>query len=361
MEQKIVVLQYSFSFIIYMAESRTNDDDDDNTGLGGLGDMGASIGKSLGAAGSSLSSAGSSLGAAGAGLGAGLGSGLGSGLGLGSSPPDLKGSGTSFKEFVESNNLVARVAFLLLIIFIFIIILQISIRLLVYFLDKSSSPHLINGMIDARHQIIIPQSPDSLNSKPIGRSENGPNGIEFTWSTWIFINDLPQKMDNTYKHIFHKGNNEFLDNGLNYPNNAPGLYISPGKNELTIVMNTYDKIDEEIVVPNIPLNKWINVIIRCRNTTLDVYINGTIAKSADLNSVPKQNYGDVFIAANGGFDGYISNLWYYNYALGTSAIQTITKVGPNIKMSEGSDIGSKFSKYLSLRWYFYGNEDQFNP
>ena len=49
--------------------------------------------------------------------------------------------------------------------------------------------------------------------------------------------------------------------------------------------------------------------------TLDVYINGSIIKSHHLHGVPKQNYGDVYIAPNGGFAGYISNLWYYNYAL----------------------------------------------
>jgi hypothetical protein len=88
-------------------------------------------------------------------------------------------------------------------------------------------------------------------------------------------------------------------------------------------MNTFNVINEEIVIPDIPINKWVNVIIRCQNTTLDVYINGTIARSINLVGVPKQNYGDVYIAPNGGFSGYISNLWYYNYALGINEISRI--------------------------------------
>jgi hypothetical protein len=65
---------------------------------------------------------------------------------------------------------------------------------------------------------------------------------------------------------------------------------------------------------------------------------------------------------NGGFDGNISNLWYYNYALGTSEIQNIAKNGPNTKMIgsyNGMDL--KNPNYLSLRWFFFGAGDAFNP
>jgi hypothetical protein len=101
----------------------------------------------------------------------------------------------------------------------------------------------------------------------------------------------------------------------------------------------------------------MNVIIRCQNKTLDVYINGTVARSLQLTSVPKQNYGDVYVGMNGGFDGYISNLWYYNYALGTAAIQQIVARGPNTKMIGSSGLNDKSRDYLSLRWFFYGDND----
>jgi hypothetical protein len=96
---------------------------------------------------------------------------------------------------------------------------------------------------------------------------------------------------------------------------------------------------------------------------MDIYINGTITKSVELIGVPKQNYGDVYVAMNGGFDGYISNLWYYNYQLGTTDIQNLVRKGPNttMKNSSTSTMNMKNPNYLSLRWYFYGNEDEFNP
>ena len=258
------------------------------------------------------------------------------------------------REFLQSNSLVAKIAFLLLIVFVFVILLRVGISMLTYFFKPSDSPHLIDGMVDATQQVIFQQDPSNNGAVTIYRSVNATDGIEFTWCVWALINDLKSTSGtSTYKHIFSKGNSDLQENGLIFPNNAPGLYIAPNTNTLVVMMNTFNVINEEILIPDIPLNKWVNVIIRCKNTTLDVYINGTIARSINLIGTPKQNYGDVYVAMNGGFNGYISNLWYYNYALGTAAIQNISEKGPNTKMIGSNGMNDKFFDYLSLRWFFY--------
>jgi hypothetical protein len=263
-------------------------------------------------------------------------------------------------SFLESNSLVAKFAFLILIIFAFIILLRVGISTISYFLTPSGSPHLIDGMVDGKQLIVFPQDPSNNGAVTIYRSVNASDGIEFSWSVWIFINSL-QYLEGQYKHIFYKGNSNLEKNGLNFPNNAPGLYLAPNTNALVVMMNTYNVINEEVIIPDIPINKWFNVIIRCKNTTLDVYANGTIIRSVNLIGVPKQNYGDVYVGMNGGFDGNISNLWYYDYALGTSEIQKIINGGPNTTMIGTSGMSDKLANYLSLRWYFYGAGDSYNP
>ena len=42
--------------------------------------------------------------------------------------------------------------------------------------------------------------------------------------------------------------------------------------------------------------------------------------------------GDVYVGMNGGFAGNISNLWYYDHALGTSMIEKIASDGPNLNI-----------------------------
>jgi len=263
--------------------------------------------------------------------------------------------GGNMKDFVQSNTLVAKLSFLLLVIFIFVLVLRLGISLITWMLSPSDSPHLITGMVDAKQLLIFTQDPESSSSKTIARSVNANDGIEFTWSVWIYIDDL-EYGKGKYKHIFSKGNSDVQDNGLIFPNNAPGLYISPFKNDLVVIMNTHNVINEEVIINDIPLNKWVNVIIRCQNDVLDVYINGTITRSIKLNGVPKQNYGDVYVAMNGGFSGNISNLWYYNYALGTTAIQSLSRQGPNLKFTGNTAFNILNPNYLSLRWYFYGQD-----
>ena len=230
------------------------------------------------------------------------------------------------KEFLESNGLVAKVAFLLLVLVVFVIAVRFSAQLLAWLFSYNNQPHLIDGMINAKNMMVIPQDPNNRNSIPIIRSDNQANGIEFTYSVWIFIDDLVYQQGQ-YRHIFHKGNDNInytsQPTGMNQPNNAPGLYIAPNTNALVVVMNTFNDIEEKVTIDDIPMNKWVCVQLRVENHQLDTYINGKLAKRLIMKGVPKQNYGDVFVGMNGGFSGYISDLRYFNYGLGTGKIQSI--------------------------------------
>lgn len=268
------------------------------------------------------------------------------------------------REFLESNSVIAKLAFLLLIIVLFVLLLRLGITIISWIFSYKSSPILIKGMIDSKEMMIIPQNPSSTGAIPIERSSNRDDGIEFTWSVWLYIDDLTYKQGQ-FRHVFHKGNDNInLANepkGMNMPNNAPGLYISPNTNGIVIVMNTFNNIAEEISIDNIPMKKWFNVIIRCNSNILDIFINGTLTRRHMLGGVAKQNYGDVYVSMNGGFSGYTSELRYFNHAIGTSKILSISNAGPNMKMLSSSSMTKSKPPYLSTRWYFMGNENSFNP
>jgi hypothetical protein len=258
------------------------------------------------------------------------------------------------KEFLESNSLVAKTAFLILVVIVFVLGLRLFSTIVSWMFSINQDPYLVKGLVDAKKFQKIAQNPDETGSITLLRSDNEEGGIEFTYSVWLFIDDLVYNQGR-YKHIFHKGNDAISTGGMNEPNNAPGLYIAPDTNALVVVMNTFSDINEKITIENIPINKWVNVQIRVENHNLDVFINGKLAKRLVMNGVPKQNYGDVYVAMNGGFSGYISNLRYFNEALGTTAIDGIVDTGPNLKMGEGgTSISENKPNYLSMRWFFHG-------
>ena len=111
---------------------------------------------------------------------------------------------------------------------------------------------------------------------------------------------------------------------------------------------------ENIEIEGLPMNKWFNVMIKCKGSTVDVLINGTLTKRKIVDGIPKQNYYDVHVNPISPFGGYISNLKYYNRYLGTVETNMLINKGPNLKNYKQSlkAINQTESKYISLGWFF---------
>ncbi len=259
-------------------------------------------------------------------------------------------------DFLWSNSVIAKISFLILIVLLFIMFMRVGARILSWIQSPSKNPTLLKGLKNGKKFLRISQDPRLQDSITTIRSKNEAEGIEFTWTTWLFIDDMVYRQGQK-KHIFHKGSadmnrktwNEKDITGIAFPNNGPGLYLHETENKLVVVMNTFDKIIEEVEIPNIPLNKWINIILRQEGRNLDVFINGTIAVRHVMSSPPKQNYGDVYINMNNGFSGLISSLRYFAYSLSAAEIRDINNGGPNMTADESLMI---FPPYFSLRWFF---------
>jgi hypothetical protein len=248
-------------------------------------------------------------------------------------------------QFLQSNTIVAKLGFLILVIITFLVLLILGVMLITYYTQPAKDPYLIHGMISGNTPMTISQDPNSVNGIPILKSNNESHGLEFTWSFWIYIDNLPDKSIGL-QSIFCKGDGTV--------NNGPGVYLGPDLSDgvLHIKIDTVlaNDTNNTIDIKNLPLRNWAHVAIRCEQTTLDVYINGTIATRLMLNNLPKQNYNDLLIAPNNGFSGKLSNLRYYSHALNIFEINYIVLGGPNMALinTTKSNAGST---YLSRNWY----------
>ena len=280
-------------------------------------------------------------------------------------------------DFLNSNTLIAKASFLLLVIIIFSFLFYIISKLIIYLLSPSETPYLLYGMKDATTPLSIPQSMDNNNAIPVLRSKNQYDGIEFSYSFWMYINEADYNDDIDYRHVFHKGSLKDGDPpGVYGPNNCPGVYLYNGKKQFSnnliekypllgmlVRLNIFQdnesnehpyKIYDDVYIDGIPIKKWVCVIIRLTSqNVLDIYINGNLTKRHQLTNIVKQNYDNVYINyKNGGFRGNLSNLRYYNYALGTYEIEKIVEQGPNLNMAENTNIKNSAPQYLSSQWYF---------
>jgi len=257
-------------------------------------------------------------------------------------------------EFLQSNSIIAKFVFILLVVIVFVFLFNLGIYLISLITQGNRNPFLIKGMLNGNQFKHITQDPRLPDSITIYRSNDRPTGIEFSWSVWLNISD-PGK-DGLFRHIFNMGNGEYGADGIATVNNAPGLYVGSKNNFgfLHVIMDTvnntgFDK--QSMDVTNIPLGKWFHTLIRIENNVLDVYINGVITSRLNLLHVPRLNYNDVYVCANNGFAGSLSNLQYYDHALNVFEINRIVSSGPNLSAYGSHNKPQSQYYYLSSSWY----------
>jgi len=276
--------------------------------------------------------------------------------------PTFNATGDRLENLLTGASIWSKLLFLVAVLVAFLVMVTIGTTIISSLTAYSKNPMLLKNLKLGTEPVVIPQDPATTGSIPLLRSKNEGAGVEFTYSTWIYVNDVarPQSLPSPakYKHVFHKGAaGEFTKDGMSQPVNTPGLYISSeatdaGKQkvDLAVVMSTFEDPMETIIIKDVPLNKWINVTIVLKGQVLDVYINGTIAGRHTLRGVPMQSYGPLNMSLNGGFAGRMSTTQYFSRALSPVQIANVASVHPSLQ-EKGGSLENPFPPYLSMRWY----------
>ena len=293
-------------------------------------------------------------------------------------------------EFMSSNTIVAKFVFLILVLIVFMILFNLGIYIISLFSVPSKDPYVVKGLINGNSYKVIPQNPKESDAITIHRSNNENKGIEFTWTVWLKRNQTRENTTHkSYQHIFTKGAGEVIDDakdstvtttyqGRTSIGNGPGVYffndisgntsakdyVDKRKyNKIHIFMDletkttdSYTTTDADVLIPktstieieDLPIGHWFHLAIRVENKIMDVYVNGTLSKRTLLEAFPKQNYDDIKVCGNGGFDGNLSDLRYFDNGLNVFQIMNITQKGPNMT---SNDKNLDSYDYLSNSWY----------
>ena len=218
--------------------------------------------------------------------------------------------------------------------------------------------------------INIPQNPNVKGSKPVHLSDNERSGVEFSYTFYLNVNPAAFRQEYGLNHIFHKGFSG------QFPLLAPGVYMRSDTNTLRVYMNTYKTWNNYVEVENFPIGKWVHVAIACSENSLEVYINGNLAKKLPFDGfAPYQNFEDICCFSQRritlkhsivpstdqtGFDvfgcmkGMLSRLNYFSYALCYAEIQQLMNEGPSSKMDSTMTSGN-IPPYLDDTWWSQGH------
>jgi len=176
-------------------------------------------------------------------------------------------------------------------------------------------------------------------------SSNEDEGIEFSYAASISVDDYDWEAGSDYPIIFVKGSSDLS-------RQSPSVSMRKGSNSIIVVQDTYDTEKPGIVrIRNLPAGKIISLAICVKQTSMDVYVNGTLYSHLTLAALPMQNTGSVLVGDNGGWLGSIGNFVYYNYALSYNEIQTLANTKP-VRSSE--DI-PPYGPYFSPSWWVSRN------
>ncbi len=173
-------------------------------------------------------------------------------------------------------------------------------------------------------------NPKTIPSSMLPRSNDAKFGVEFTYSAYLYVENWP-KVDTI---VFYKG--ESTSESAIPLLQAPGVWLNGNKNSIRVHMNTYKNFNVDVVggdlkpyveIDNIPVKNWFHLTIMLVNNNIDVFINGRLRTRLPLDSPAKQNYGNLYLAPNDGFNGFISRFRYFNYALPFWRIEQLVREG----------------------------------
>ncbi len=251
--------------------------------------------------------------------------------------------------------------FLIFVILIIIVLVFLYTTWSSYTSYKITSPYFIYVTLDGNITRTIPalRIPDPAD---------GQYGQEFTYCMWLYIKDtnfVNKTQSDTIcttgtsplmKVIMNKGSNDLKknDNGTwNYPLlSNPGIFLYPDTNKLHIRFNTFDSLYTSADVGNIPLNKWFMLTVNCIGNSVDIYINNMLKKRQHVG-VLRMNYGDLTINPFGGFDGYLSNLRYYNRSIQSWEIDQMYQLGTNLnKVTSTFETSTQQKADLAPSYFF---------
>jgi hypothetical protein len=276
-------------------------------------------------------------------------------------------SSLSAQEFLMGSGALAQ-ALLVIVISALLFLLMLTLETMYITWYRASRtkidvlPYTVNP--DDKMKTIV-QNPNAPNALNLPLSENERTGAEFTYSFFIYLNsnniDSNQTTTQGLRHVFHKGYSRFT------PLMGPGVFIKTNENTLRVYMNSSKKLDNYVDVPNIPLKKWVHITIVCRKNSVEIYINGNVAKKIRLDGAIYQNYQDLIlfsqrsgqikhsdgsvIEVKGAFSGSFSSLVYYSYAISYSEIQNLMNEGPSKESEEAANGVGVASPYLADSWW----------
>lgn len=147
----------------------------------------------------------------------------------------------------------------------------------------------------------------------------------YAYSIWIYVNNWDYGYGNEKPILERISSNGEV---------APGVYLAPITNDI-LIKSALENGDSGVAqdhlctLANIPLQKWVHLVVSLNTRALDVYLDGKLVRTCLLEGVAASNLNsNLNITGNGGFDGFTSKIKYVPDRINPQQAYNLYKEGP---------------------------------
>ena len=161
-----------------------------------------------------------------------------------------------------------------------------------------------------------------IEASSLAKNSTNPNSNNFTYSIWFYVDDW-NYLYGKPKVLFGRmggasASNKGYMSGVTGSNPCPAVVFSPVENNLVISVACYPgsgsgaSVVHNCTISNVPIQKWVNLLISVYGRTLDVYLDGKLVKTCIMPGIAKINrVAPIYVTPQGGFSGWTAKFQYW--------------------------------------------------
>jgi len=172
----------------------------------------------------------------------------------------------------------------------------------------------------------------TINASSLATNGTSVPSSNFAYSIWFYINNWNYRYGES-KVIFGRmgaasSQSSGSVSGINGLDPCPAVVLGAVENDISVSLGCYPGADQQPTttggntvvhtcsVTNVPIQKWVNLIVSVYGRSMDLYIDGKLVRTCLLPGVASvNNNANIYVTPMGGFEGWTSKFQYYPNAI----------------------------------------------
>jgi len=202
------------------------------------------------------------------------------------------------------------------ILFTIVVIVSIFMLLMYMFTDPYTLQNIQSG-----------QTTSTITASSLA-TNGSTSSSNFAYSIWFYVNDWNYRYGEP-KVIFGRMGAKSETGkgtvpGISGLDPCPAVVLGAVENNVSVSLGCYPGVDQKPTttggntvvhtcsVSNVPIQKWVNLVVSVYGRTMDLYIDGKLVRTCLLPGVANvNNNSDIYVTPAGGFNGWTSKFQYF--------------------------------------------------